>query len=415
MAGQFESVIGIRGFDAFAVAVKQVLASHTAPARPTNRSRCWSNRCSTPRRRCDVRDRPGDGPVRPSRHLRGRRRTRTARERRGARLAVRAGHRTPRCSSSTRTTVRSCNADDLRRLVALSTSVATVFGGPQDVEWAIAPTASCGYCSRGRSPPRSGACRAVRSTAPDRSPRPSPSRSPSSSTTSGSRRCATRCGRRCRSRARRRSAELEASEVVVDVDGHVAIDLQARRRDPPEARPPGRCSTRFPPAHRLRGAWRVGRLRAALPRLSEDLLDRVDADLESVPALVRTDEPAAHRPVASQPRDPAIAPRARDPRRHAHRHRPQPMTGTSVALRVLVEARQDGLSDTEVLARSPVVLALTPPRVSRPLPMLPADASAIHLGARRRQPQRQRHPAGGAPAPGPLGAGALGPGRVGAR
>ena len=40
------------------------------------------------------------------------------------------------------------------------------------------------------------------------------------------------------------------------------------------------------------------------------------------------------------------------------------MTGASVALRVLVEARQDGLSDAEILARSPVVLALTPPRVA---------------------------------------------------
>ena len=51
------------------------------------------------------------------------------------------------------------------------------------------------------------------------------------------------------------------------------------------------------------------------------------------------------------------------------------MTGASVALRVLVEARQDGLSDEEILARSPVVLALTPPRVA-PAPELPAEADA---------------------------------------
>ena len=31
------------------------------------------------------------------------------------------------------------------------------------------------------------------------------------------------------------------------------------------------------------------------------------------------------------------------------------MTGASVALRVLAEARQDGLSDEEILARSPTV------------------------------------------------------------
>ena len=58
-----------------------------------------------------------------------------------------------------------------------------------------ARTGTSGSCSRGRSPPRSEACRSAPSTAPVRSPRPSPSRWPSSSTTCGSRRCATRCGR----------------------------------------------------------------------------------------------------------------------------------------------------------------------------------------------------------------------------
>jgi rifampicin phosphotransferase len=56
------------------------------------------------------------------------------------------------------------------------------------------------------------------------------------------------------------------------------------------------------------------------------------------------------------------------------------MTGASVALRVLVEARRDGLSDREVLDRSPVVLALTPPRVA-PRAELPSDAAAVYLGA----------------------------------
>jgi pyruvate,water dikinase len=55
------------------------------------------------------------------------------------------------------------------------------------------------------------------------------------------------------------------------------------------------------------------------------------------------------------------------------------MTGASVALRVLAEARQDGLTDQAVLERSPVVLALAPPRVA-PRPELPAEATAMHLG-----------------------------------
>jgi hypothetical protein len=55
------------------------------------------------------------------------------------------------------------------------------------------------------------------------------------------------------------------------------------------------------------------------------------------------------------------------------------MTGTSVALRVLVEARADHLSDEEILARSPIVLALTAPRIA-PRTELPVDASAIPVG-----------------------------------
>ena len=92
------------------------------------------------------------------------------------------------------------------------------------------------------------------------------------------------------------------------------------------------------------------------------------------------------------------------------------MTGASVALRVLVEARR-GRPDRRArsLERSPVVLALTPPRVA------PAPGAAGR-GHRRRpragtadERQRQRHPARGAAAAGPLGPGAVRPGRVGAR
>ena len=58
------------------------------------------------------------------------------------------------------------------------------------------------------------------------------------------------------------------------------------------------------------------------------------------------------------------------------------MTGAAVALRVLAEARQEGLTDTEILERSPVVLALAPPRVA-PAPMLPAEALTLSLGEDR--------------------------------
>jgi pyruvate,water dikinase len=54
------------------------------------------------------------------------------------------------------------------------------------------------------------------------------------------------------------------------------------------------------------------------------------------------------------------------------------MTGASVALRVLAEARQDGLDDKEILVRSPAVLALVGPHVA-PAPVLPEEAITLHI------------------------------------
>ena len=61
------------------------------------------------------------------------------------------------------------------------------------------------------------------------------------------------------------------------------------------------------------------------------------------------------------------------------------MTGASVALRILVEARRDGVSDDEIILRSPAVLALTPPRVG-PGPELPPEARPSTSAATPRTP-----------------------------
>jgi hypothetical protein len=53
------------------------------------------------------------------------------------------------------------------------------------------------------------------------------------------------------------------------------------------------------------------------------------------------------------------------------------MTGASVARRVLAEARHDGLTDEEIIARSPTVLALTAPQVAR-APVLPDGAEGVY-------------------------------------
>jgi pyruvate,water dikinase len=166
--------------------------------------------------------------------------------------------------------------------------------------------------------------------------------------------------------------QIRASEVVVVIDGNVAIDLQLTgeiRMKPPlwhRLNP-------IPGARRLRSAWRVGRLRGALSALAEDLLDRVDADLEAVPAI----DSLTSRQLL------ALLTRGREVLKSLHAHEilmgllmdtsESRMTGASVALRVLAEARHDGLDDAEIKKRSPVVLALTAPHIA-PDTDLPADA-----------------------------------------
>jgi phosphohistidine swiveling domain-containing protein len=112
--------------------------------------------------------------------------------------------------------------------------------------------------------------------------------------------------------------------------------------------------------------------------LAEHLLDRTDADLEAVPPL---HELTSRQLVALLHRSRAVL-------RALHAHEiligmltdtgGNRMTGASVALRVLAEARQDGLDDKEILVRSPAVLALTGPQVA-PLPVLPAEAMTLNI------------------------------------
>jgi rifampicin phosphotransferase len=266
---------------------------------------------------------------------------------------------------------------DLRKLVALSDKVASVFRGPQDVEWAIMPDGQLWLL---QSRPVTTEIRGV-PRGPIYGPGPVAETFPSPLTEleddlwvpplrEAVREAVLLAGAA-------KQAEVDASEVVVSVDGHVAIDLRLAGEIKPKHKILQKLNP-IPAIRSLRGAWRVGRLRSALSRLAENLLDRTDADLEAVPALTAL----TSRQLI------ALLHRSRVILRALHAHEiligmladtgGNRMTGASVALRVLAEARQDGLTDKEILARSPTVLALTPPRVA-PEPELPAEATALHV------------------------------------
>lgn len=268
---------------------------------------------------------------------------------------------------------------DLRRLMALADEVAAVFGGPQDVEWAITHADDLVLL---QSRPVTTEVRGV-PLGPVYGPGPVAETFPEPLTElehdlwvpplrEAVRQSVLLAGTAT-------PAALAASDVVVAVHGHVAIDLALTGDIAPHVSRWRRISP-VPAFRRLRGAWRVGRLRSALPALAEHLLDRADADLEGVPAL---SELTSRQLIALLRRSQSVL-RAL----HAHeiligmltdtgRNR---MTGASVALRVLAEARRDGLTDEEILRSSPIVLALTPPRVA-PNPTLPPNVMAMSVGA----------------------------------
>ena len=379
MAGQFESVIGIAGLDAFTAAVVAVLDS---------------------RQRAGAADQPIAVLVQPLIEpafggvlfgidpVSGRSDRRVVSTVRGGPEPLVSGEVDgSRYVLDEHSTVLSfapndgpeLSRTDLRRLVALSAQVAAAFGGPQDVEWAIADDGRLWLL---QSRPVTTEVRGV-PRGPIYGPGPVAETFPEPLTElehdlwvpplrEAVREAVLLAGAAT-------PAEVDASAIVVCIDGHVAIDLRLAG----EVVPKQGIAKRLNPVRsfrRLRGAWRIGRLRSALPRLAEHLLDRVDADLEDVPAL----SALTSRQLI------ALLHRSRTILRALHAHEilmgmltdtgRNRLTGASVALRVLVEARQDGLTDEEILNRSPVVLALTPPRVA-PAPVLPPEATSVYMGS----------------------------------
>lgn len=364
MAGQFESVAGVRSVEELAVAVRAVLASR--------------ERAGAPGSPIAVLVQPEVAPViggvlfgvdpvsgRTDRRV----------------VAAVAGSVEPLVSGTTAgsrytldergraverdlTDGPSLRRSDLARLRRLADWAAEVFGGPQDVEWAVTDDDRL-WLLQSRPvtvPVRGVPSGPVYGPGPVAETFPEPLSELETDLWVPPLREAIQAAVLLSGAASRR--ELRNTDAVIDVGGHVAVDLRLAG-DLAGASPSLlRRLNPLPAVRRLRVAWRVGRLRAALPHLADHLLDQADQDLRTVPSL----QTLSDRQLV------AVLHRARDALRALHAHEvlmgqltdadSNPVTGAGVALHVLAEARRDGLADEDIVTRHPVVLALTAPRIA---------------------------------------------------
>ena len=261
----------------------------------------------------------------------------------------------------------------LRQLAALARQAERVFGGPQDVEWAFGPDGRLWLL---QSRPVTAVAAASSATGPLLGPGPVAETFPEPLSPleedlwveplrAGLRSALTLAGTTPKRR-------LATSSVVTTVGGRVAADLDLLGDGDQPTSTLRRLDPR-PPIRRLVAAWRVGRLRAALPGLASDLVATVDDDLLAVGAVGdMTDRELL-----------GLLERSAQGLTSLHGHEvlmgwmvAQDATVTaaaSVALRALAAGRAEGLTDEEIVVRHPSVLALVAPHVG-PAVTLPPTA-----------------------------------------
>ncbi|WP_333769739.1 PEP/pyruvate-binding domain-containing protein, partial [Streptomyces sp. IBSBF 2435] len=152
---------------------------------------------------------------------------------------------------------------------------------------------------------------------------------------------------------------LRRTPVVRSVDGRAAADLLLLGAAPP-AHPVLNFINPAPGARRAASAWRVGRLRSALPLLARDLAADVDRQLH--------DLAAPHQLLGGELLDAVAWGRTVIASLHAQESLAGALlsddpgnTAAGEALAVLAEGREGGLTDEELISRHPVLLALLPP------------------------------------------------------
>lgn len=261
---------------------------------------------------------------------------------------------------------------DLQELVALGDGLADAFDGPQDVEWARVDGALVVLQSR----PVTTEVRGVPS-GPVYGPGPVAETFPEALSPLEHDLWVPPLREGVREALRISGAvsdrQLAQRELVVSVDGQIALDLEITGEIEGSTTFADRFGARV---RRLRSAWRIGRLRAALPVLAHDVCAQADRDLEALPPF---DDLATRQLVA-------LIGRGQQALRSLHAHEilmglvsdpsSSAFTGASVALRILTEARRDGLPDDEIVRRAPVVLALVAPRVGPTIELPDASSGA---------------------------------------
>ena len=151
------------------------------------------------------------------------------------------------------------------------------------------------------------------------------------------------------------------SPLVTTVSGRVACDL-----DLLGASPLPRSGFRWldprVPTRRLASAWRVGRLRAVLPDLAEEVCRRIDGELAGLGPLRELSD-AELLEVMCRVRAHLAAVHGHEVLAGSLLQRQATTTGAGVAMSVVRRGRALGLADEDIVVRWPVALALTPPRI----------------------------------------------------
>ena len=271
---------------------------------------------------------------------------------------------------------------DRRRLVGLARDAARVFGGPQDVEWAIDDDRLLLLQSR----PVTAV--AARGAGPLLGPGPVAETFPDPLTplevdlwVPALRDATAETLRITGSASGRR---IDRSPVVTVADRQVVVDLELTGIVRTGNRVLAAVDPR-PPVRRLGAAWRVGRLRGALPQLADSVVESVDRELAAVPDLgTMSDDELL-----------VVLDNTQGFLRTLHAHEMLvgallPVDGVSAAgvgLRAIAMGRARGWTDEDIVARTPIALSVLPPTTGARAPLPPVDHVPAHQGpiARREQ------------------------------